>query len=243
MNLKPEYDPQNALNLAQASADAYRLGATGIWDSGTDTHVVVSQRQDCLIVAFRGTADLRNWLTDLDCERVDLGDGIEAHRGFSEALQSVWQKLWPMLNTKLPIVFTGHSLGGALAMLAADRCGAENNLLYTFGQPRVGNKAFCAEFDRRWAGRAFRVVHAQDIVTRVPWLLNAYRHAGTEVFFDALNVPHFDLPWWKKVPSDVFGTWAEYRAAGRIAQIADHSVDRYIEILGSQSLVTSAATT
>ena len=60
--------------------------------------------------------------------------------------------------------------------------------VYTFGQPRVGDSTFreCYNFSGLM-GRTFRVVHADDIVPRVPWLLGAYRHAGHEVFYTGIE--------------------------------------------------------
>ena len=104
------------------------------------------------------------------------------------------------------IFFCGHSLGGALAMLAAARwaarsgagnsaanCGSLTSAssveppraatwVYSFGQPRVGNRAWACWYDRQLRQRSFRVVHAEDVVARVPWLLGMYRHAGRKFF-------------------------------------------------------------
>jgi pimeloyl-ACP methyl ester carboxylesterase len=63
--------------------------------------------------------------------------------------------------------FTGHSLGGALATLAADRHG-DSAAVYTFGSPLVGDDAFAAGFNNRHEGRSFRYVNGDDLVTRVP---------------------------------------------------------------------------
>lgn len=71
------------------------------------------------------------------------------------------------------VVFTGHSLGGALALHAAtdvylsgDRS-ADKISLYTFGQPRVGNKEFDMALNKK-VKDAYRVVHWADLVPHVP---------------------------------------------------------------------------
>jgi hypothetical protein len=149
-----------------------------------------------LLIAFRGTEDVRNWLTDLDCLQTgypaaDYG-ASRVHAGFWRAWQSVRRRLWEWFSTSMPdgssskVFLTGHSLGGALAMLAARELWRERQLLpvtYTFGQPRVGNAAFAQGFDLALRALTFRVVYADDIVPRVPWLLGSYRHAGQEVFY------------------------------------------------------------
>jgi alpha-beta hydrolase superfamily lysophospholipase len=61
-----------------------------------------------------------------------------------------------------PLFLTGHSLGGALATLAASRWPAR--ACYTFGAPRVGDGAFA----RTLRAPLYRVVNGQDVVPRVP---------------------------------------------------------------------------
>src|SRR5262249_58747833 len=68
-------------------------------------------------------------------------------------------------NTR--VFFTGHSLGAALATLAAHRY-PHTAGVYTFGSPRVGNHAFVASFNARMAQRSFRYVNDHDIVAQVP---------------------------------------------------------------------------
>src|SRR5207245_4725403 len=71
-----------------------------------------------------------------------------------------------------PLFFTGHSLGAALASLAAARCILDPDLknsrpesLYTFGSPRVGDKAFGTALQGLFH---CRLVNDKDIVTIVP---------------------------------------------------------------------------
>ena len=58
-----------------------------------------------------------------------------------------------MCALQVKVMCTGHSLGGAVATLAAHDivtfCGVapERISCYTFGCPRVGNHAFAAEYD------------------------------------------------------------------------------------------------
>jgi triacylglycerol lipase len=74
--------------------------------------------------------------------------------------------------------FAGHSLGAALATLAADRFPAAAGVC-TIGSPRVGDRAFAAEFDARFGARALRFVNDTDIVTHVPTPFPApYEHVG-----------------------------------------------------------------
>jgi triacylglycerol lipase len=114
------------------------------------------------------------------------------HLGFSRALDVIWLELLDdVLSWKAPeqtLWVTGHSLGGALATLAVDRltdtdAGVDIAGLYTFGQPRAGDRDFAENFDRKMPRRAFRFVNDEDAVTRVPWP-PAFRHVGKEYVFD-----------------------------------------------------------
>jgi len=185
------FDPANARELCALSAEAYLTPAATeasiFWKEEADTHVRLEQRGSDLLVSFRGTADLRNWLTDLEFELIRVGD-FRVHRGFHEAVQAVEFDLAACLGrageTRLWV--TGHSLGGALAKLwalSAAECGHDVAGVYTFGQPRVGDTAFAARYDEMLKAQTFRVIHADDIVPRVPWQLGRYRHAGHEVYF------------------------------------------------------------
>jgi len=78
-----------------------------------------------------------------------------------------------------PVWITGHSLGAALATLAAHRYGAAQ-VLYSFGSPLVGD----AEFRNRFRATHFRVVNNTDIVTRVPPEALGYRHVGDMISID-----------------------------------------------------------
>jgi pimeloyl-ACP methyl ester carboxylesterase len=103
------------------------------------------------------------------------------HRGFREALDLVWDDVARALGGR-PCRFAGHSLGAALATLAAARYPAVGPL-YTFGSPRVGDAAF-AESVRV---PCYRFVNNSDFVTGLPPPVR-YRHVGELVHFDERGV-------------------------------------------------------
>jgi triacylglycerol lipase len=239
------FDIQNALKLLDASAQAYapvtpRAGAV-ISSRATDTRALVFTEAEDAIIAFRGTADLRNWLTDLECDlKPWRSPHARVHAGFLAAWRSVRDHVMDALENLGPnrrLWLTGHSLGGALAMVAALdlKLEASNSVCiagcYTFGQPRVGNADFRTWYNAVLRERTFRIVHADDIVARVPWLLGAYRHAGTEVFFPSFaSAPLLDPSLWRKLPYDVLGL-AHAVARGRDALLRDHYIRAYINLL------------
>jgi triacylglycerol lipase len=239
------YDLENARQLAEFAAAAYSPHASHlsqvIENAATDTQAVIWKNGQDLIVAFRGTRSLRNFVTDLRCRRVPLFPGAKAevHQGFQRALESIYDALHAAVAQRAGgpasprLWITGHSLGAALAKLFALRCKLELAGVYTFGEPRVGNAAFRDSYNYWLKSKTFRVVDAEDFITRLPWLLGTWRHSGTEVFYDSFGRVLMDPAWWQKAPSDVFGAWQEYHTAHRIALLADHHVSRYVDLLSA----------
>jgi len=140
------------------------------------TQLFVAHNSQCIVVAFRGTEvqEILDLLYDAKFIPSKEGNG-RVHGGFQAGLDAVWKGKEGGVegylkritkNTSLPVWFTGHSLGAALAVLAASRWKKIGNVqgLYTFGSPGVGNKSFVQGLNGL---NAFRFVHNQDIVTKV----------------------------------------------------------------------------
>ena len=135
-----------------------------------------------LVLAFRGTEKkASDWLTDARC--VPAVDGkTKVHTGFLEAftmntdaagrtVEDVVKEILDRSDSKdesgnlFPLFITGHSLGGALALLATKRIAPNvNGACYTFGAPRIGNY----EYFRFIKTPVYRVVNSSDVVPRVP---------------------------------------------------------------------------
>lgn len=148
----------------------------------TDTQAMLVESTSApffAVLVFRGTEQKpKDYLTDLEIGQISLTENNrkEIHEGFEEALSSVWGKISVELSRlTCPVFYTGHSLGAALATLAASRLAPK--ALYTFGSPRVGNEAFAASLA---AIPHYRVVDDEDIVATVPPEAMGFRHAGTE---------------------------------------------------------------
>lgn len=137
------------------------------------------------LVVFRGTepqaaSDLGS---DLAATLEPWGEGAaRVHHGFAKALASVTSELAAWLGSRSgdQVVFTGHSLGAALATLAASRWQAGQ--LITFGSPRVGNSAFV---DTLAGARIERYVDCCDIVTHLPPQSPWYAQAGATLYIDS----------------------------------------------------------
>jgi len=155
-----------------------------------DTQAFLAANNEIIVLAFRGTTSINDWRTDFRVKLIPVISGL-VHRGFNEALDYIWKDLkQAILNFKdkeQSIWITGHSLGGALATLVADRLtndSMEVKGVYTFGQPRVGNKVFANNYDGKMKEYTFRFVHDEDMVAKIPSFLQGYNHIGTECYFD-----------------------------------------------------------
>ncbi|MGK3989296.1 lipase family protein [Sorangium sp. So ce136] len=105
-------------------------------------------------------------------------------------------------GTAIRLYVTGHSLGGALATLAAALLFAREGTLvhdgtlidiskyqallhgvYTFGAPKVGDPFFARVHQEKFGSLLFRMIHEQDFVTRTPTLaMGIYAHFGIPLY-------------------------------------------------------------
>ena len=116
------------------------------------TDCYIAWQHDFVIVAFRGTEpdEWQDMLTDAKLKLVPWRAG-KVHRGFKEAIDEIWPALEAELNNLSPgrtVWFCGHSLGAALATLAADRYPKTRGVC-TFGCPRVGDRDFRDRVQRK----------------------------------------------------------------------------------------------
>jgi hypothetical protein len=193
-------------------AEAFRsqLGLEARLFSVGNTQAFLATNDNHIVVAFRGTESptsvegLKDWLlTDannflilpegrIGTDFVAAGVGTRYHKGFMTALADIWDPLFEATQAEItkkerPLWLTGHSLGGALALLAAWRFlrkTVDVYRIYTFGGPMVGNAAAVKAFDQELQGKVFRFVHGPDIVPHLPMMsliANAYGHCLKEV--------------------------------------------------------------
>lgn len=177
-------------------------------DPDFECDVVITGREDTqlflardpwtedIVVSFRGSGPLADWITDAQAANPsdwEFEDGTvvtnAVHKGFLCAYQSVESELKMELSNFIDgvgdlssarVYFTGHSLGGALATLAAldlsswlvDNYGydLDNVVLYTYGAPRSLKSKILAEF-RNHVPNAYAVMEKTD---PVPYLLASY---------------------------------------------------------------------
>ena len=146
------------------------------------------------IIVFRGTQEPAEWIANLDAQQIAYPSknpqAGKIHQGFndlySNGVKKVVKQEIPRLNPSIPCYITGHSLGGAIAVLAAlDLALNFSNLraqiqMYNYAPPRVGNPTF-AKFYSDLVPNSYRVVNQADST----WLLpptqlkdSIYLHVG-----------------------------------------------------------------
>lgn len=146
-----------------------------------------------IVVSFRGSRTISNWLHDFEFWKIPYPDqpGVWVHDGFWHAYQLVspaivasvgaLRKAYPTKS----VIVTGHSLGAALSTLCAMelvRLGHDDVQLWNYGSPRVGNQAF-ADYGMKLLPVVRRVVNERDIVPHLPTENLGFRHLAREVWF------------------------------------------------------------
>nr|AXY40399.1 lipase 1307 [uncultured organism] len=240
LSIAPQYDKSTALALSWAMQLAYETGNRAKlerivrqWDWDfldiyaarvgsilpmTSAKGFIAGPRDLAILAFSGTDPMMidDWIIDFTVHR--NADGV--HEGFHGAVQSIWKPIAKILGRDgeagtRRILITGHSLGGALAVLAAHRLIKEGVVeperllgVYTYGMPRVGDAEFAANYAATGdlERRTYRFIHGEDIVPQVPPMEEPFnfRHVGRSLQvahgglfqnsqFDAIGATPFSL--------------------------------------------------
>jgi len=167
-------------------------------------------------ISFRGTANLSDWLTNLhslrsDADFLGLNNGA-LHSGFKNRYLNTQSSLFQALQSgllkiqkngtldfnKVDIEITGHSMGGAMATIAAadvhnklSQIGfnfdaeestplkGSNFKLVTIASPKVFNDVAAREFENRVGhDNIFRVYRDGDVVPMVPLNMMGFDHVG-----------------------------------------------------------------
>jgi Lipase (class 3) len=190
-----------------------------------------SPNLNAIILAFRGSSNIQNWIINLSFNQVAYSrcGNCKVHNGFQTGYNTVKTAVISQiqalkaLHRDAKIYLTGHSLGGALAVLALpdvkDSFGAVAALV-TFGQPRVGNSEFASWFGSQVNHE--RVIHYGDLVPHVPPQANGYLHDGTEIWYDKA------MQTYKTCQGD--GNGCSNSLPATSLNTGDHSMDIYLTL-------------
>lgn len=197
-------------------------------DAGqTDTQaaVIYMPTAQSVYLVFRGTEKEIDWINNFQFRQqiYPYGDAsdtdVRFHRGFMMAYFAVRDRLLEVVRAfpQAPLTVTGHSLGGAIATIAAldvqyniTQHTGQPIVLYTYGAPRVGNDAMVESFARR-VPNSYRYVYGWDLIARIPRVWQEYRH-----------VPELQQ----------LGSRWTWRVVSR--RFSDHDIDNYIAALEDQ---------
>lgn len=193
------------VTLAEICDRVYPKGTARLRLMGFDTVIpcevgnlraAVCANEDVVVVAFRGTQEIKDWYSNLNVKMVSYNEEAEEyiHQGFYKAVQALYKQITDAIakstsGRKKTLIVTGHSLGGAMAavfsILFEDRSKEHIDLLVTFGQPLTFNSRLAKRINDIFRYRYQRVVNDSDLVTRVK---KGFYHAGSRIHLDGLAI-------------------------------------------------------
>ena len=253
-SVRKTYWSAEASLLAYAGAESVR-NAAAQWSmdvalifeetEAAQGFLVVAKDKKVALLAFRGTEQkLADWQTDAEFKPVRSPTGAgNTHEGFTTQLEKVYPEITDALKKHLAndtlLYVAGHSLGAALATLMAARISTDKvcgiHAVHTFGSPRVGDNEFRGAYELALGHCTYRVVNAEDLVTRVPprvvpgtdW---RYEHVGQVVYFDSDGRMQLNVGFWERFMNTVINAVQDFRSAIKTS-LKDHSMEGYVRLL------------
>ena len=192
------------------------------------------EHEEYLTIVFRGTDEWEDWLDNINAIPTERLFG-SFHRGFYQSVMDLWARIEKSVKNlrameKRPVWFTGHSLGGAMAAIAAAIYVYEDRPfsgVYTFGQPRCMNRDAARIFNMEAKGRFFRFQNNNDLVTRIPARAMGYSHVGTCIYISQERELCGSPGFWFKFLDAVDGAVDAFGEKG-IDGIEDHDMQKYL---------------
>jgi triacylglycerol lipase len=142
-----------------------------------DYYGFIMESSDSIVISFRGSRTNPDWIADVTMLQTNFQYTrikLRIHSGFAAIYNTFRQQVMNVLNTlnsSKQLFVTGHSLGGALAVLctldAAANTAFKNPVMYNFGSPRVGNSKFVQVYNEV-IDNSIRIVNTNDIVPLLP---------------------------------------------------------------------------
>jgi triacylglycerol lipase len=178
--------------IKNTSGKRSRISISPPLSSGVKAYVEVDDGNRVQWIVVRGTSSLVNIRADVDYNKVvDSRLQIPLHKGFADAAVQVYQFAKPLLNTGYETRITGHSYGGAAALIVLmllKEDGVRLGQAMTFGQPKVTNRDGVRKYRTL---PLLRFVNDKDPVPSLPPLElfavldeGPYQHLGPEVVLE-----------------------------------------------------------
>lgn len=250
---KCNYEPNLALQLVYCAQLAYETPdtvksiASNVWkmervqflnDSETDTQGFCMHDERKLVVSFRGTESKKDWTTNIKFPLVRPTiyparfNEVKAHLGFNRSMEAVWPQVQQFVDQAyerhphLKLYVTGHSLGGALALLCYSYFVLSDTprrvaAIYTLGQPPVGNEAFCTALMLNSPNTTYiRITNNNDCVPQL--FIPGAQHGKTHLHISPSGSFQFDPSHLSNAQNFVFSL-----SSRDIGPFSDHPVARY----------------
>ncbi len=211
----------------------------------TSTEGFVCANEDSIVLVFRGSQQFQDWLTDIKVSFIQgpIGD---VHRGFDVSYRSAWPDIahavGKLSKPHQKFYITGHSLGGALATVAAGYAKTDQiehfpvvNQVRTFGSPRVYGISSSKIYNKMLKHRTIRYAMQGDAVTRVPKAFMGYRHVGELAYLRPDGQVIID-PSQMRLWVDQFRDYVSEFANGTWYKFEDHAINGYIDAIGKRHL-------
>jgi triacylglycerol lipase len=181
------------------------------------------------VLSFRGTevTEPTDILADLKSGKNIESVGGKIHVGFKGEINKLWPTIQKAVANIDSLYVTGHSLGAAMATIAAGRMQSKVIALITFGSPRVGDKQFVNSL----SVTHYRVQNNCDDVTKVPFRLMGFRHHGTHMYMNYYGAFRNLTPW-QRIKDMVRSRAKAYTKGQKFLGVYDHMMDSYIAKLG-----------
>lgn len=237
--------------LAYRSETIHRLDLSNyqqieLLDSGKKpcVRVVWQEHKKEVVVVFRGSHSVKDWLLNLCCYQQQVKHSDQAYRvhwGIIQLLEqkcrkvgqkdktslkaSLLQILEPLINEGKKVTFIGHSTGGAMAVLFADlfesQFAKKTKRVVTFGQPSLGGLSFEKQY--KLAHKTYRICCDIDLVTFLPPLPFYYVHVGKMLWLHEDEI-YENIPSWKRLLLSL-KSWL-------LGPISNHFMHKYIRHKG-----------
>lgn len=174
---------------------AFKSGANGVME----WFGFILESDDAVVIAFRGTQSDADWVADATIRQTPypyIQNGGLVHQGFqsiySQCRDEIFQT-YSALPKEKNLFITGHSLGGALAVLhaadAAVNAGFRSIVMYNYGAPRVGDGQFAALYDRL-VPNSIRFVNTTDLVPKLPPVFVYNPMTKLKYFYKHVQTPY-----------------------------------------------------